>query len=188
MRSLRTLAGLLGVILLWGLALAATATTLPACAPPTAESGALAPTAMPTSPAYCTAADVETHYNLQTLAELTGDASGQAIDSAVVEAAITSYGGVIHGYVSGRYPDISDDPTLRALNVEGAYLTLCRRRYGGLSEGELGQLRMLRQQLVDIANGTATLQSQPDEGETPALDPDALFRANPRLYGRARMG
>lgn len=172
MRTLRSLALTVGYLLLFALAAAVHATPLDA---------------MPDTHAYCTASDVEDQYNAATLAELTGDASGEAIDAGIVTQAIESYGGIMRGYVLGRYPDVTDDPTLRSLNVEGAYLTLCRRRYGGLSDGEIGQMKMLRQQLVDLSNGVVTLETDAAEGETPALDVESLFVSNPRLYGRDKI-
>ena len=140
-----------------------------------------------TSPPYCTVQDVTDAYATRTLAQLTGDGTGAVVTDTLVAEAVENYGGQMYGYIRGRYPahDFGQtEPVLRPINVEGAYLMLCQKRPGGLSQPERDDLARLDRKLRDIAGGVIVLATNVEAGESPPLDPEELFRANPRRYGR----
>ncbi|MBE2186747.1 MAG: DUF1320 family protein [Rhodothermales bacterium] len=139
-----------------------------------------------TAMAYCTAQDVTDAYPTDRLAEVTGDATGQAVDSTKLEAAVTDYAQVIAASARVQRPDAFEatgHPVLKVLNVEGAYLLLKKRSSGGLDEDALKAEKRLDDQLARIASGTLRLETE----TTPTAeygDPANLFRGRTRLFTR----
>lgn len=144
--------------------------------------------ATPPAMAYCTPDDVEEAYTTQTIAELTGDAQGQSVDTEKVQRAIDTYGAHMEMHLRMQHPDNPfdiDNQYLNALNVEGAYIELQKKTPGGLDE----QLQRAEKRLDDILMRIAAGQMQildPDQ-ETDAedgalLDPDDLVDAPDRHF------
>lgn len=162
------------------------------CLFPLALTGAFLAPALRAAPsssssmAYCTAADVTGAYPSDRLAEVTGDASGQAVDSTKLQAAVDDYAEVIAAAARVQRPDAFEPgghPVLKVLNVEGAYLLLKKRSSGGLDEDALKAEKRLDDQLARIASGTLRLAT--DTLPTSEFgDPATLFRGRTRLFGR----
>lgn len=142
--------------------------------------------------AYCTAQHVTDAYSMDQVAEVTGDSSGQSVDSSVVEQAVTDYGGYMETHVRMQHADDPFDEThdlLRSLNVEGAFLLMCKRQPGGLTEEQAEAEERLDDILMEIANGSIALMDEADQAEAesrPDLDPDQLVQAAPRVFGGSR--
>lgn len=141
-----------------------------------------------TAVAYCTTLDVEESYDSRALAQRTGDASGQVVDAGKLQAAIDGFASKMDPYVRARYSGVGfgqAEPTLRAINVEGAWLELAKRKPSGLSQDDREQRADLMRQLRDIASGSAELAvpagADPSESH---VDPDRAWRSNPRHFGR----
>ena len=150
-----------------------------------------APAAEPIPPdavSFCTPADVEARFDGTALAQRTGDPTGQALDQTKLTAAVDDFAALMAPYVAGRYPGVdfgTAEPTLNAINTEGAYIELGKRKPLGLTDGERQDRRALFRQLEQIAAGHASLvvpeTADPDAG---FVDVDDAWRANPRLMGR----
>jgi phage gp36-like protein len=149
-----------------------------------------AATAAPTSAkmAYCTPADVAETYDAKTLAQRTGDPTGVTVDADKLESAVDGFASIMAPYVRGRYPAVDfgqAEPTLKTINVEGAWLDLAKRKPLGLSKDERDQRADLLRQLRDIAGGGLAL-TLPDavDPDVGSIDPATAFRSNPRQFGR----
>ncbi len=155
---------------------------------------ALAPMVQATSPPplmpYCTPADVEAKYDAAVLAQRTGDPRGLAIDQGKLAVAVADFASVMAPYVRERYGATAfgvAEPTLVAINVEGAYVELAKRRPTGLSDGDRADRLALIDQLKGIAAGRVALLLPPGSGEAlPSIAVADSFRGNPREFGRRR--
>lgn len=143
----------------------------------------------PTAMAYCTIADVQDTYDARTLAQRTGDATGQTINTERLTDAVDDAAAMMEPHVRERYADHEfgvTEPYLNAINCELAYVMLARRKPGGMSDADRADLKRIQGQLRDIASGAVALDvGEPDEtGDT--LYPADLWRSSPRLFGRHR--
>jgi phage gp36-like protein len=140
--------------------------------------------------AYCTAQDVIDAYSREQIAEVTGDAQGQAVDRGQVERAVEDYGAQVEAHVRMQHPDDPFDVTneyLNSLNVEGAFLLLQKRTTGGMEENLQDAEERLDGVLLRIAQGELELLDDEDEAEAegrPDLRASELTRARPRVFGR----
>lgn len=135
------------------------------------------------NPTYCTQADIEVRYRSEKLAELTGDPDGIVVNANEVDKAILDYASHMNAYLRLRFDDleaIDEHPLLNALNVEGAWLTLRKWQPHGLSDDERLAWERLEKQLKWLADGTLFLSAEQADAQA------GEFRANPRLFGRAR--
>ncbi|MEL7168189.1 MAG: phage protein Gp36 family protein [Bacteroidota bacterium] len=169
-------------------ALALLAAPVHATAPSSAAiPAALALTERSADMAYCAPADVTGKYETRTLAQRTGDASGQAVDAAKLQEAIDDFAAKhIDPAVRACYGDHAfglTEPTLNAINAEGAYLELARRRPGGMDDGERRDLDRLLRQLTQIATCKLELSTGAvQQPETPV--PADVWTSRERYFGR----
>ena len=125
--------------------------------------------------AYCTAQDVEDAYGTDLIARLTGDASGQTVDTNRVDVVVQTYAGYIDQHVQMQYDLPVDDSNgfLKGLNIEGAFVALQKQSESGADEDLRASERRLDRILQSIANGDTRLE--PD-----GLDTDAMIDAPTR--------
>ena len=141
--------------------------------------------------AFCTAADVEATYDARPLAQLTGDPAGVQVDAEALDVAVDAFATVIAPYVRERYGDTDfgvAEPTLNAMNVEGAYLELQKRKALGLSAEQRQDYAHLLSRLRDVAAGRMSLVMPGDaDAQDPAaeLSAEGQFWAPQRQFGRA---
>ena len=164
---------------------------MPAVASPPADGLAGAP-----AMAYCTAADLEDRYDAATLAQLTGDADGQAVSQDKIEDAIDDAASEIETAVVTQYGESlveRDLDSLRVLNVTGAYLML--RSWAPESVGDADSSLRLDLERWDAkldAVAAGKRKVLPDAALEPDADADGVpderlsFQAAPRLFGRQR--
>lgn len=146
--------------------------------------------------AYCAASDLTDRYTEPTIAELTGDASGQIVNQDRVEDAIDDAATEIEAAVVTQYGESLVErelPYLRKLNAEGAYLMLRQRQVESLGEKDSSHREDLARwdrKLDRIADGTLKLLSADALAEDTNGDgvpgPRITFRSRERLFGGVR--
>lgn len=124
---------------------------------------------------YCTAQDVEDAYGTDLIARLTGDASGQAVDTARVDVVVQTYAGYIDQHVQMQYDLPVDDANgfLKGINIEGAFIALQKQSESGADEDLRASERRLDRILQSIANGDTRLEPE-------GLDTESMIDAPTR--------
>lgn len=141
--------------------------------------------------AFCTLADVTAKYPARTLAQRLGDAAGVVIDDGKLQDDINAFAAVMAPYVRERYGDTdfgTAEPTLNAMNVEGAFLETGKRKPLGLTDQERSDLKDLMQRVRDIARGHVALvlpAAEEDQDAAAQLSAEGQFWAPERLFGRS---
>jgi phage gp36-like protein len=133
--------------------------------------------------AYCNEQDIVDRKSARVIAELTGDPTGEIIDSEKVTGAIDDYAARINNAVRVKHPDLPFDETdkfLNRLNADGAYLLLERDTENGWSEDQRDDWKLLNQDLEMIAQGKIDLKSETAEEVTAK----GTFKSNPRMFNR----
>lgn len=136
---------------------------------------------------YCSQADLTGRKGTQRIAELTGDGSGQAVDSAKVTEAIEEFAGKINAAVRRQYQALPFDETndlLNGLNIEGAYLLLVRDSDRGWTDADRKDWEMLKAEVRDIADGRSELRIETDV-EADAMT-EGYFSSNKQVFGRGQ--
>lgn len=151
------------------------------------ESAHLAPPNM----AYCTTQDVIDEYGTKRIAQVTGDATGQTVNTTKADKAVSSYGDFIEQHVRMQHPDNPFDTAhtfLNGLNVEGAFLRLKKASPAGLDDKGIAAERRLDRILERIADGKLSLLDADDQAapEEHDITLSEAISSKERLFGGHR--
>lgn len=136
---------------------------------------------------YCSEIDLTDRYGTDDIAELTGDETGVAVDSAKVAKAIDQFAERMNASIRKQYPDLPFDAThvyLNGLNTEGAYLLLIKWSDRGWDEDDRSDWKTLLKDLEHLARGVTDLRTETDIQAEDATDP--YFSSEKRVFGRSR--